>query len=231
MKLQDDELSALIRAQATRHGAPARLRAALRTRIALEDASHPQPPGKARTETSPRPRWLALQWRPAVASSVLSFALGLACAWIAGPWVRRLDWGAPLEQELVADHVQALQGASLTAVVSTDRHTVKPWFQGRVDFAPPVFDLAEQGFPLVGGRTERVRGQTVAGLVYARNRHMIDLFVWPSTEQAPLVPSVYRGFNVLHWSDGAMQYWAVSDLERVQMERFAQAWTARAASP
>jgi anti-sigma factor RsiW len=107
---------------------------------------------------------------------------------------------------------------------------VKPWFQGRVDYAPPVFDLAGQGFPLVGGRIEHLRGGAVATLAYARNRHMIDVFVWPSAAQSAPVRSVHKGFNVLHWADGSMQYWAVSDLERAEMERFAQAWRQQVAA-
>ncbi|MBV8125659.1 MAG: anti-sigma factor [Burkholderiaceae bacterium] len=227
MKLQDDELSALIRTQATRHAAPDQLRAALRTRVALADASRTPQPDGLKAEAPRLARWLAFQWRPAA----ISFALGLACALVLGPWLQRLDGGTPLDQALVANHVHALQQGTLMAVVSTDRHTVKPWFQGRLDFAPPVFDLANDGFPLLGGRTERVKGQVVAGLVYARNKHMIDLFVWPSADRSTPMPVVYRGFNVLHWSDGAMQYWAVSDLERAQMERFAQAWQQRATVP
>ena len=129
-----------------------------------------------------------------------------------------------MDVDLVADHVRALQGGTLTDVASTDRHTVKPWFQGRLDFAPPVFDLAAEGFPLLGGRVEHVRGSAVATLAYSHNRHFIDMFVWPSADQQAPVRSMRKGFNVLHWADGSMQYWAVSDLERAEMERFTQLW-------
>jgi len=140
-----------------------------------------------------------------------------------------MDLNEPVDAELVADHVRALQVGPLTEVASTDRHTVKPWFQGRLDYAPPVFDLAAEGFPLVGGRIEHVRGSVVATLAYTRNRHVIDVFVWPSARQQAPVRSVRKGFNVLHWADGSMQYWAVSDLERGEMERFTQLWLGQVA--
>lgn len=223
MSLDDPNLSSLIKHHATRHAAPDALRAGIRTQVTLAEAG--------RSETSPPPApsrraWFALHWRTAA----VSFAMGLACAALVLPLAQHLDLNAPLDAELVADHVRALQIGPLTEVVSTDRHTVKPWFQGRLDYAPPVFDLAAQGFPLMGGRVEHVRGSVVATLAYARNRHVIDVFVWPSTAQAAPVRNVHKGFNVLHWADGSMQYWAVSDLERAEMERFAQAWQQQAAA-
>jgi len=222
MSLDDDNLSALIRRHATRHAAPDSLRAGLRTQIALAEASRGEPPAP-RVQ---RRRWLALGWRTAS----LSFAFGVACTLLVVPLAQRLDLNEPMDADLVADHVRALQVGPLTEVVSTDRHTVKPWFQGRLDYAPPVFDLAADGFPLMGGRIEHVRGNVVATLAYARERHVIDVFVWPSTAQQAPARSMRKGFNVLHWSDGSMQYWAVSDLERAEMERFARLWRERVAA-
>ena len=222
MSLDDHELSALIKRHATRHAAPDALRAGVRTQAALADAGRTEPnmpPGSKRG-------WFALRWRTAA----VSFATGLACAALILPLTQRLDLSTPLESELVADHVRALRVGPLTEVVSTDRHTVKPWFQGRLDYAPPVFDLAAQGFPLMGGRIEHVRGNVVAALAYAKSRHVIDVFVWPSTAPSAPVRSVHKGFNVLYWADGSMQYWVVSDLERAEMERFAQAWREQAAA-
>jgi anti-sigma factor RsiW len=141
--------------------------------------------------------------------------------------VQRLIQKQPLDAELVAAHVRALQVGPLAEVVSTDRHLVKPWFQGRLDYAPPVFDLATEGFPLTGGRVEHVRGDPVATLAYARNRHVIDLTVWPSAARTAPTHGVRRGFNLVHWADGSMQYWAVSDLERGELENFAQLWIER----
>lgn len=141
-----------------------------------------------------------------------------------------MDLNDPVDADLVADHVRALQAGALTEVASTDRHTVKPWFQGRLDFAPPVFDLAAEGFPLMGGRIEHVRGSVVATLAYTRIRHVIDVFVWPGTAQQAPVRSMRTGFLVLHWADESMQHWAVSDLDRSEMERFTQLWLERVAA-
>lgn len=227
MSFDDQQLSAVIRQHATRHAAPDALRAGIRTQIALADAGRPaNPTARGSAKRLALRAWLALRWPPAAAG----FAAGLACALVMAPIAPHLSLSDPLDADLVADHVHALQVGPLTEVVSTDRHTVKPWFQGRLDYAPPVFDLAADGFPLIGGRTERVRGNVVAALAYKSNRHVIDVFVWPSDLQAAPVHRVRRGFNVLHWSDGAMQYWAVSDLERAEMARFAQLWRERVAA-
>ena len=223
MSLDDDDLSALIKRHGTRHAAPDALRAGVRTQAALADAGRTEPTAPPQSK---RRFWLALHWRTAA----VSFAMGLACAALVLPLTQHLDLNNPLDAELVSDHVRALRVGPLTEVVSTDRHTVKPWFQGRLDYAPPVFDLAAQGFPLMGGRVEHVRGSVVATLAYARNRHVIDVFVWPSADRSAPVSSVNKGFNVLHWADGSMQYWAVSDLERAEMERFAQTWREQAAA-
>jgi anti-sigma factor RsiW len=222
MSLEDKDLSSLIREHVTRHTAPDALRAGIRTQVALADAARSNPPLDF---DAPRRRWFDFGWRTAS----VSFALGLACAFVVLPVLQRMDLNEPVDADLVSDHVRALQAGTLTEVTSTDRHTVKPWFQGRLDYAPPVFDFAGAGFPLLGGRIEHVRGNVVATLAYSRNRHVIDVFVWPSAEQRIPERSVRKGFNVLHWADGSMQYWAVSDLERGQMEEFAQLWLGQAA--
>jgi anti-sigma factor RsiW len=223
MNLDDQDLSALIRERATRHTAPEALRAGIRTQVALAEAGRSDLQRPAET---PRRRGFNFGWRTAG----VSFALGLACAFVILPVVQRMDLNEPMEAELVTDHVRALQTGILTEVASSDRHVVKPWFQGRLDYAPPVFDFAAEGFPLMGGRTEHVRGSVVATLAYTRNRHVINVFVWPSTARQAPVRSMRKGFNVLHWADGSMQYWAVSDLERAEMERFTQLWQTQAAT-
>jgi anti-sigma factor RsiW len=222
MRPDGQDLSSLIRGHATRHAASDALRAAIRTQVTLAEAGRSE---TALADTSRR-RGFDLNWRTAS----ISFALGVACAFVVLPIAPRLDLNAPVDADLVAEHVSALQRGTLTEVASTDRHTVKPWFQGRIDFAPPVFDLAAEGFPLMGGRIEHVRGSVVATLAYASSRHAIDVFVWPSAEQLPPARTVRKGFNVLHWADGSMQYWVVSDLERTEMQRFAQLWQEKAAA-
>jgi anti-sigma factor RsiW len=126
---------------------------------------------------------------------------------------------------LVDDHVRALQPGHLLDVVSTNQHTVKPWFDGRIDFAPPVKDLAAAGFPLVGGRLDYIHGHTVAVLVYSHGKHLIELFVWPASRGARVPASAtHDGYNVLHWTADGMSMSAVSDLEESGLEEFISDW-------
>lgn len=225
MSLDDQELSAMIREHATRYAAPDSLRAAIRTQTALAEAGRTS----ARPVAGLLPGWL--RW-PAFdfgrGAIPVSFAMGMLCMALLLPLAQRVELGEPMDAELVADHVRALRVGPIAEVISTDRHTVKPWFQGRLDFAPPVFDLASAGYPLVGGRIEHVRGNVVATLAYTRNQHVIDVFIWPSSDRRASVRSLRRGFNVVHWADGSMQYWAVSDMDAGEIQNFAQLWRERA---
>src|SRR6185437_8112679 len=113
----------------------------------------------------------------------------------------------------------------LLDVVSTSQHTVKPWFDGRLDFAPPVKDLAAQGFPLIGGRLDYLHGRSVAVLVYSRGKHVIELFVWPDSGQVHVPARAERdGYNVMHWEANGMSLTAVSDVESSGLEEFVRDW-------
>ena len=121
----------------------------------------------------------------------------------------------PLLDEAVADHVRSLQVNHLTDVVSSDQHTVKPWFAGKLDFAPQVRDFATQGFPLIGGRLDYLDGRTVAALVYQYKKHIINAFIWPSAKTntaAPVLES-YRGYSVINFDANGFHYCLVSDAE------------------
>lgn len=126
-----------------------------------------------------------------------------------------------LMEELVSSHVRSLQVDHLSDVVSSDQHTVKPWFNGKLDFSPPVIDLAAQEFPLVGGRLDYLNDRTVAVLVYRHNQHPINLYIWPSSDRngAPQVQG-RQGYHLIHWVVGGMNYWAVSDLAANELELF-----------
>jgi anti-sigma factor RsiW len=136
-----------------------------------------------------------------------------------------------LEDELVADHVRSTLAGHLVDVATSDRHTVKPWFNGRVDFAPPVADLVDQGYPLVGGRLDYVQNRPVAALVYGRRRHVINLFVWPSrsSRNPPQLSASRQGYAVEHWRSGGLEFWAVSDIEPRDLAAFRAAYVARTA--
>jgi anti-sigma factor RsiW len=162
-----------------------------------------------------------LLW-PAAAAAVLAIA-------VVGLWQLRpgADEAAP-ERPIVAAildaHVRSLQPAHLTDVASSDQHTVKPWFDGKLDFSPQVTDLASDGFPLVGGRLDVIGGRSVAALVYGRRKHVVNLFVWPSAESDATSPrsGATRGYQWIHWTRGGMSFWAVSDAAAADLAEFAR---------
>jgi anti-sigma factor RsiW len=128
--------------------------------------------------------------------------------------------------QLVDAHVRSLLPGHLLDVESSDRHTVKPWFAGKTDIAPVVVDLADKGFPLLGGRLDYVDGHTAAALAYGRRGHTINLFVWRTVAGEPSDGSFsVRGYSLLHWSNGGLTIWAVSDASLSELEAFREAYT------
>lgn len=130
-----------------------------------------------------------------------------------------------LAQEVVSDHVRSLQlPGHLADVLSSDQHTVKPWFDGKVDFAPPVKDFASQDFHLYGGRLEYLNNRTVATLVYQRRLHYINLYIWPAAQAGATgeVTTQRQGYNLIHWTSSGMNYWAISDLNSVELHEFSR---------
>jgi anti-sigma factor RsiW len=124
-----------------------------------------------------------------------------------------------LERDIVAAHARSLLQESTVHVASSESHTVKPWFNGRIEFAPTVKDLTADGFPLVGGRLDLVDGRRTATLVYKRRAHIINVFMWPaaSSEATPAKPASLQGYNVISWTAGGLTYWAVSDLNAKEL--------------
>jgi anti-sigma factor RsiW len=127
-----------------------------------------------------------------------------------------------LDDELVAGHVRSLLASHLTDVVSSDQHTVKPWFLGKLDFAPPVVDLSKKDFPLIGGRLDYIGGRVVAAIVYKRHGHVINLFVWPAGKQQA-IPETADGYHLLSWTRGGFSYAAISDLNPEELRDFKRA--------
>jgi len=181
-----------------------------RLRSALRQESKPE-----RNRTIFQPRWLV-----AAASLVLAFIV----IWIVGRSLVKPDSGDLLAQEIVASHVRSMMADHLTDVSSSNQHTVKPWFDGKLDFSPPVKDLSQQGFILTGGRLDYIGNRPVAAMVYQRGQHPINWFVWPATGSANSMETVAvrQGYNLVRWTNGGMTYWAVSELNLPELQQFAQ---------
>ncbi|HSS15702.1 MAG TPA: anti-sigma factor [Candidatus Dormibacteraeota bacterium] len=134
-----------------------------------------------------------------------------------------------LATQLIASHVRSLMADHLTDVASSDQHTVKPWLDTKLDFAPPVVDLSSEGFPLIGGRLDYLDNRPVAALVYGRRKHFINLFVWPAASDEAKAPKTItrEGYQLLHWADSDFNYWAVSDVNVNDIQLFKQQFETR----
>jgi anti-sigma factor (TIGR02949 family) len=168
----------------------------------------------------------ASAWRPFAllrwAGAFAVLALCAVTAWQLLPRLRGPASDQRIEAEVFASHVRSLEANHLEDVVSTDQHTVKPWFDGKLDFSPPVEDLAGEGFPLVGGRLDYLEGREVAALVYQRRKHFINVFVWPDASGSISTQKVEsrQGYNLMRWSRGGFQFWAVSDVSATDLADF-----------
>ena len=185
----------------------------LRKRIqsSVRRASHEEP-----TRRLPPRRLLAV---------AASLALITTAGWALVRVLPARSADAFLTQELVANHVRSqMLPSHRFDVASSDSHTVKPWFEGKLDFSPPVKDLAVEGFPLVGGRLDYIRGRPTAALVYQRRKHSINLFIWPSTPGSETATRTVtrQGYHLLQWTQSGMTHWAVSDLNDRELEEFAR---------
>lgn len=189
---------------------------ALRSRILAELPAKRSPRASL---AIPGSWWQQSWWRQM--SAALAVALVLALAWGVSEYRTVQSPQTRLTEELVANHVRSLQVDHLTDVASTDQHTVKPWFLGKLSFSPPVVDLAPQGFPLAGGRLDYLEGHDVAVLVYRRRHHPINLTIWPGSE-LPATPQTtqMQGYHLVRWSAGGMNFSAVSDASDSDLAQF-----------
>jgi anti-sigma factor RsiW len=163
------------------------------------------------------------EWYAVAAAILIALALGIRII----PGAMNVRQGNLVAEELVASHIRSLQPGHLMDVVSTDQHTVKPWFDGKLDFSPPVRDLAEQGYPLIGGRLDYADGRAVAALVYQLRKHYINVFVWPDDGKQAKPPefSSRQGYNMVCRSNGGMRLCGITDANADDLRQFMQILT------
>lgn len=221
METQDTELSALVKTHATYHAAPLALRTQIEAKLAdaQREAEVRHLParwnwGRSVFATG-RPHWWSLGG---------AFSMGIVLAILGMLWVNGMWQQSRISDQVVDSHIRSLMGSHLSDVLSTDQHTVKPWFDGKLNYSPPVCDLADRGFPLAGGRLDYIDGQPVAALVYHHRLHAINVFVWPTRGPRDFVPASTskQGFNVESWQVDGMEFWAVSDVQAADLHTFAQ---------
>jgi anti-sigma factor RsiW len=174
----------------------------------------------------PQPKSAEIVPLPSRRSVLRGFAMGSAVSALAATGlvaiVLRNDDAQRIESEVVSAHLRSLQAGHLIDVVSTDQHTVKPWFNGKLDVSPPVIDLTAQGFTLIGGRLDYLDARAIGAVVYKRRQHVINLFVaqTASTERKAPKMETMQGFSVLRWSEQGMNFWAVSDIGADELTEF-----------
>jgi anti-sigma factor RsiW len=228
----DDELDAAQTAEVTAHVAhcPAcRQRVATRADLRRVIRSVPYYAASDRLRravaTTRRPWHVTPQLLALAATVLLAVSLGTSSVVRMVRARQAAATTATLAQDVVSGHVRALMDAHLFDVRSSDQHTVKPWFLGKLDFSPPVEDLTPIGFPLIGGRLDYLSGRAVAALVYQRRQHTINVFIVPAADVAGATTDArsLRGFQVRHWTRDAMAFWAVSDLNDLELDQFVHA--------
>jgi anti-sigma factor RsiW len=220
---EDDALSPLIRSQATRYAPPAGLTRRILDDVRAAAAPAPRPPA-ARPVAAPWRRWL---------EAAAVYGAGAATAWGIAFSLFVVPAQDLTRDAVMGSHVRSLMGSHLVDVASSDHHTVKPWFAGKLDFSPPVIDLAAEGFPLTGGRLDYMDGRAVAALVYQAGPHVINLFVWPTRDGNSGPPELLarQGYNIVHWRQAGMQAWAVSDMNAAELQAFTELLRGRLAAP
>ncbi len=178
------------------------------------------PGGRVEPRPIPMRHRPVLEWLAVAAAIVFAVVLGARVF----PNIGGQRQATSLAQEIVASHIRSLQPGHLFDVQSTDQHTVKPWFDGKVDFAPPVTDLAGQGFPLVGGRLDYLDNRDVAALVYQRQKHLINVFIWPVESRPTKLPEsqTIQGYNLVFWWRDGMYFCVSSDLNVAELREFVQ---------
>jgi anti-sigma factor RsiW len=185
----------------------------------LRESIHTSLRAEARKTAGQRPIRFPIGWqRWNIVGLAASVTVSLLAGYSLGSHRIR---SASVAEEAFAEHMRSLQASHLMDVISTDRHTVKPWFAGKLNFSPPVVDLADIGFPLAGGRLDQIDGHAAAALVFRRGLHAINVFVWPSHEGiSPPASANESGFNARGWTLGGLNFLAVSEIPKADLEQF-----------
>ena len=193
-------------------------------------AALPLEPGIAAVTAKRRP-WQWGSWNWLNAGTMLASLVALV--WSAGLYLATPSPNELLAEEVVSSHVRSLMVNHLADVASSDQHTVKPWFNGKLDFSPIVKDLAAQGFPLVGGRLDYLDHRSVAALVYRHRLHLINVYSWPApgNQQTELDTLSIQGYHLVHWRAAGMIYWMISDLDMRALTAFANTLRSQAQRP
>jgi len=217
--------------------APAELRERIQSSLREEIAEQPMRNGVRGSQVLFRRRQPELRtilsgtpwnWLAVAAAIILAAIVALNLV----PRLQRPGADQLLATQLIASHVRSLMANHLTDVASSDQHTVKPWLDAKLDFAPPVLDLSQQGFSLIGGRLDYLDNRPVAALVYQRRKHFINVFVWPAGAEADRTMKTIsrQGYQLLHWLDSEFNYWAVSDISAKELQEFEQLFEEQIAS-
>jgi anti-sigma factor RsiW len=217
--------------------APAGLRERIQSSLREEIAEQPMRNGVRGSQVlfrrkQPELRTILLgtpwNWLGLAAAILLAAIIGLNLV----PRLQRPGADQFLATQLIASHVRSLMANHLSDVAASDQHTVKPWLDAKLDFAPPVVDLSNEGFPLVGGRLDYLDNRPVAALIYQRRKHFINLFVWPTESNANRATKAMsrQGYQLLHWVDSDFNYWAVSDVNANDLQTFKQQFEGQIAS-
>jgi anti-sigma factor RsiW len=209
-----------------------RIQSSLRKEIAEQSNGSASIPRDARplmAKRQPEPRSVLFgtswNWLALAAAILLAAIIG----WNLVPRLQRPGADQLLATQLIASHVRSLMANHLTDVASSDQHTVKPWLDTKLDFAPAVPDLSREGFPLLGGRLDYLDNRPVAALIYQRRKHFVNLFVWPAESNASKATKAIsrQGYQLLHWVDSDFNYWAVSDVNANDLQTFKQQFEAQ----
>lgn len=207
---EENHLHQLIKTQATYHQAPKELEARIKQALLKEKVDHQE-------------KLSVSDWVKRLLPFGLVFASGVGFSLFVSNSVMNERYHKEIVQEVLDQHIRSLQVAHLTDVTSTDQHTVKPWFAGKLDFSPPVHDFSSQGYALIGGRLDYIGGRSVAGLAYRHRQHTVNVFIWPdnkSTHEYNVLDN--NGFHIIDWGQQGMHYWAVSDLNSEELKSFVE---------